>query len=88
MVVINVARTIDWAQNVATKYMQAHFETTRCNKYLSLNSVNQMAKLNNLKQTSVECSYDKMACDNSEILWNKYEESVKNYHKRWKWMPY
>ena len=65
-----------WVQAVSSKYMVAHYETTRCNKYLAAKATDGFI-----------CPYDKLACKKADKLWADYEESRLDY-KNHRWTKY
>lgn len=81
-------RTAAWAYMVAPQYMEAQFETVRCNKYLALNYINEAVKENGLKnQVAPLCPFDKRGCDRAEKMWEDYEISLKKY-KNHEWSDF
>jgi len=70
---LGVKSTI-WANEVASKYMIAHYETTRCNKY----------RVDRATGNAI-CHFDKIACTKAKELWEDYEQSRANYYNWFSW---
>lgn len=80
-----LVKTCVWANIVAAQYMAAHFETTRCNKFLSAHYDNAVVKENGMHhQVAPICPYDEKACKKAEDMWKEYEQNIAKYHR---WFP-
>lgn len=80
-------RNAAWAEMVAAQYMMAHYETTRCNKFLAAHYDQELVKRNRpaLKNmVNPICPFDEQACDKADDMWKKYEENRVKY-RNYQW---